>query len=346
MKTILSRIRSSALSISWLQPSVTKLADIRDGLQVFRYDRRRFCKHRLKTMRKVTVAQVDAKMTYHAHAVEKGLSHRNLRFGFGRSALAGLADALEANERHGFDKSRRACLNAMGTIKAYVEAHSAAAEPGSHAEFFSSEQISEALLSKSNISGVRSVTKESKTQNEEINCRDLMIGRSSIREYSNTPVDSARLMKAISLAGTAPSVCNRQPGRIHVISDPDLIRETLDIQGGFRGYSPPPVLLVVTSEIGAFLSASERNQVYTDGGLFAMSLLLGLEYESLAACPLNAMFSVRREKQLRSVLHLPESENIIMFVAVGNYTDTLVPRSFRFDAEDITHHIHRECLKI
>jgi nitroreductase len=67
-----------------------------------------------------------------------------------------------------------------------------------------------------------------------------------------------------------------------------------------------------------------------------MALLLALEYKGLAACPLNAMLSVAREKSIRSLVSFPESESIIMFLAVGNFKPEIkVPKSFRYSAKDI-----------
>ena len=116
-----------------------------------------------------------------------------------------------------------------------------------------------------------------------------------------------------------------------------MIESTLAIQGGFTGYKLPPMLLMITTDNSSFLDIKERNQVYIDGGLFAMSLLLSLEYVSLAACPLNAMLNVSRDKQMRELLNIPKNENIIMFAAVGNFKESYKePKSFRYKGEEIT----------
>lgn len=134
-----------------------------------------------------------------------------------------------------------------------------------------------------------------------------------------------------------PSVCNRQSSRIRLITNPKLIKNTLDVQGGYRGYKYPQVLLLLTTDTSSFVDIKERNQVYVDGGLFAMSLLTSLEYVGLAACALNAMFNLEAELNVRQILNIPENENLIMFITVGNFLEeTPYPKSFRYTGKEIT----------
>lgn len=56
-----------------------------------------------------------------------------------------------------------------------------------------------------------------------------------------------------------------------------------------------------------------------------MSLLLALEEESLAACPLNTMMRRGPEAQTRKMLNLPEYENLVMYIAVGHYPEVIKP---------------------
>lgn len=97
------------------------------------------------------------------------------------------------------------------------------------------------------------------------------------------------------------------------IVDPEKIATALKIQGGFNGYGMPPVLLLITSDIRAFMNNGERNEPFVDGGLFSMSLLYALEAYGLAACPLNAMFSLSQDRQTRALLHIPDYELPVIY---------------------------------
>lgn len=140
----------------------------------------------------------------------------------------------------------------------------------------------------------------------------------------------------MTLALYSPSVCNRQSVRVHVFTEPSVIAKAQKLQGGMTGYEPPPVLALVTSDLAAFSGSSQRHQPFIDGGLFAMSLLNGLEYYGLAACSLNAMFSTKREAQMRQLLGIPDNEVLIFFIAIGNKPDiTTVPHSRRLNLNSV-----------
>ena len=65
-----------------------------------------------------------------------------------------------------------------------------------------------------------------------------------------------------------------------------------------------------------------------------MSLIYSLQYLGLATCALNANLSINKDCLIRDLLHIPESHNLIMFIAVGEYEDDFkVPKSTRDDVE-------------
>jgi nitroreductase len=170
---------------------------------------------------------------------------------------------------------------------------------------------------------------------------DVVYGRRSVREFTSEPVADADIARAVQIAMQAPSVCNRQSARVHQIDDPRTIAAVLKLQGGFGGYEMPPRLLLVTSDLRAFLFAAERNQPFIDGGLFMMTLLLGLEQVGLGSCSLNTAMGTEREVKIRQILGIAEHEVFIACIAVGHYDPAvLVPQSKRVAVDDILIH-HR-----
>jgi nitroreductase len=158
-----------------------------------------------------------------------------------------------------------------------------------------------------------------------------------VREFGPGKIDLKKFEQAVQIATLTPSVCNRQSARVHLLTDPNTIREVLRYQGGLAGYPTPPALAVVTSDLSAFLSTAERRQPWIDGGLFAMSLLNALEYSNLAACPLHAMMSGAAETRVRALAALPDNEAALMFIGIGNKPETTtVPHSARLSPPEIS----------
>lgn len=301
------------------------------------YDKKRFQRYRFRGVDYATQSQLEGKLIYHAHAIEKGLSHDQIRLGFGKAALKGLSAALRMYELKGYDKNRDIFKNALSVLKAYIGLHEDRGYDIEYLDPLLGHFVEDARTCSDDSGGAMVITKESKENNQTKNFKELFSTRYSVRTYSEEEVDISKIRSAISLALKAPSVCNRQSGRVHILTDQTLIGRVLHQQGGIGGYPTPPILLVVTTDTSMFLSLEERNQIYTDGGLLSMALLLCLEYEGLAACPLNAMLPVKKEKAIRRYASLPENENIVMFISVGNFKqNNNVPKSFRLKQSNIT----------
>lgn len=67
------------------------------------------------------------------------------------------------------------------------------------------------------------------------------------------------LMQAIELAQNAPSACNRQPGRVHLVENDLLKHKILDIQGGNRGFGHmADKVLIVTVELAGYRGTAEK----------------------------------------------------------------------------------------
>lgn len=311
----------------------------KERLFSFNYDKNRFLKYRSKAnLGRNNQVQIAARLVFHAHALEKGLSHNVVRLGFGKTALQALGRNLDIYISKGYSKKDKAYLNALSVLRAYLDLHKQENFDTAYvSQFFSDEVIAEALADNSCIGGAIQVKQADKANNGEANFEKLFTNRWSVREYADTPVDKSRIDDAIRIALKTPSICNRQSSRATVLYDREKIDAALRLQGGITGYELPPVLIMITTDTSAFVGVNERNQVWIDGGLFAMSVLLALEYVSLAACPLNAMMSIKRDKKMRKLLDIPASENIIMFISVGNFLDESgVPKSFRYDVEEVS----------
>lgn len=165
----------------------------------------------------------------------------------------------------------------------------------------------------------------------------MSLQRRSVRSFSPQTVALELIERAISIAQLSPSACNRQPCRVHVFSNRNAIDKMLSLQNGNRGFGQTiPTLLVLTAETTGFFDASERNQPYVDGGLFAMSLLYALHAQGVASCCLNWCVSPSEDRVAHYRGSIPDSEIIVMYIAIGYAADdALVPRSPRRAVDSI-----------
>lgn len=301
-------------------------------------DNDRFVKAHAEAGRSVTSAR--ARIMFHAHAIEKGLSRLDFRGGFGKISVPALAREMGAWLQAGRDPQDAYFRTAAAVMQAYFERHRQIdVDVSAFRALFAAPVLAQIEAAGTAEGGVLAAAADREPVpevNADNRFLDVVYGRRSIRDFTADPVSDEDLRRAVQLAMQSPSVCNRQAGRVHVFSDPLRIQAAIDIQGGFGGYNTPPRLLLVTADLNAFLFASERNQAFVDGGLFMMGLLLGLQHVGLGGCPLNTAMNTQRETELRKLLDIPESEVFISFVAAGHYDPAiLTPRSRRVGVEQV-----------
>ena len=130
------------------------------------------------------------------------------------------------------------------------------------------------------------------------------------------------MYKAVEMARYAPSVCNRQSWKVHIFKDRDKIDTLLGLQNGNNGFTQSiKQLLIITGDTKKFTKL-ESNQVFIDGGLFSMSLLLSLHSKEIASCCLNTCLPYLDEVKVKKIGKISGSERLIMMIGIGNYKDS------------------------
>lgn len=305
--------------------------------QVMRLDAERFDRW-MSRPDSTDPVQLDTQVMFHTHQIEKGLSHGNFRPCFGKQALADLSDGLrrlaEADPRH---EDRFSWRQAMGALHEYRARHEELGQDLTYMRRLFSDDVWRCIASGDPAMG--GSTDHPAMESSILRTMpfaELSVRRRSVREYADEPVSRDAIMRAVALSQTTPSVCDRQPTRVHVYDDPTIVAHALEIQRGFNGYRTPPALVLVSSDIRAFMTEGERHEAYVDGGMYAMNLLYALEIEGLAACPLNTMFTTSQDRRTRTLLRLPDNECFVMYIAVGRpLRTTPICRSRRRAADQI-----------
>ena len=143
--------------------------------------------------------------------------------------------------------------------------------------------------------------------------------RHSVRNFDPERVPSDdELTRGVELARNTPSVCNRQPYRVHWYRDRSEIEAILRIQNGATGFAHVvPALGVVTARRAMFVGPDERNQRWVDGGLFAMTLVWAFHALGLSTCMLNWALPGVSSAKLREVADIPQGEDIVVLIALG-----------------------------
>lgn len=304
-------------------------------------DDQRFIDHYAQHRISRNVGNSRALMMFYAHGFEKGLSrNKNFRPGFGEASMKPLSIEMNQWLAKGGNSQDSFFQVAASVMHVYFARHRALQVDVGHfwKLFHPAVQVQiEQADPACGGSIAANLTREVLVSDfPDRSFRDVVFGRRSVREFNDLPVGDEDIRRAVNIALQAPSVCNRQPVRVHQIEDIEAARAVLELQGGFKGYKLPPKLVLLTSDLSVFVGAVERNQGYIDGGLFMMLFLLALEQLGLGGCCLNTAMNLEREAATRKLLGIPESEVFISYVAIGHYdSEGQVPRSKRLSADDV-----------
>lgn len=267
-----------------------------------------------------------------SHVLEKGITMPNRRLGFGYDRVRQIVESCkDIIERYG-SKSIE-LQSALADLKQYYDIHK-------EASFRLPADIESniiALLAYLEIDDANcwETTKEEYFEKKN-DFAEFAASRHSIRWFSNEPIDDEILMKAIKLAQTAPSACNRQASRLKVISSPEGKKLCCELQNGNRGFgNMADKWLLVTADLSAW-ALNHPYSPYIDGGIFAMNLLYALHYYGIVACALNAHLTIEQRERLQKFVGYQESEVPIVFIVIGNPQDKfMVPKSRRLDFRSI-----------
>jgi nitroreductase len=261
------------------------------------------------------------------HSVEKGLALPEPRPGFGKDKIDMLLDALELyhSQQYKIDNQITAAIKALEVYIAFNLQNHYDVHTIRNRLLQISQHLWQEINENENSGGTLFVTKDEIWQSSKMDLIPFFEHRYSIRQFDASPVALDLIVKAIQMAQKAPSVCNRQSGKVYVFDNDEKGSAVLSCQNGNRGFGHTAnKILIITSELGIFLGVGERNQCWIDGGLFAMSLIYALHSLGLGTCCLNWSVEQEVDRKLREIAKIKDSENIIMLIAVGHIPSQLM----------------------
>lgn len=254
------------------------------------------------------------------HVIEKGMSMRNPRYGFGQEKVINLLERLNKYFDLYGSINKDFLRYPLSTIRTYI---SYTESKGVNIDHIVNEF--DKLMKKTSLeditihSGVMNMQKCDVLDNCKKDFRRLLQSRHSIRYFSEEPVSRDLILDALRLASLTPSACNRQGWKTYVF-EKDKSVELMRWQSGCRGFENElRYSILVTANLKAFLS-HEVHQAYVDGGLYAMNLINALHSLGLGTIPLSCGFNYQHLRELKRY-EIPENEVPIVIVAFGHLLD-------------------------
>lgn len=280
-----------------------------------------FCKLTMEYNASISTDNDIEKMQYtllrENHTIEKGLSLKNPRKGFGQLKVLKLLKRLNKYSDIYGKTDKEFLIYPLGTIKHYINY-----TKSMEVEIPIIEREYKILMEKSGFvdvkeqGGIIQISKDEILKKCNNNFESILNSRHSIRYFSKETVAKETIEKALKLAQKTPSACNRQSWHTHVFQGEESIN-LIKWQGGSHGFENEiRTSILVTANLKAFLYY-ELHQAYIDGGLYAMNLINALHSLGLGTIPLSCGFTHDKLKKLVD-FDIPQNEVPIVIIGVGN----------------------------
>lgn len=279
------------------------------------------CRHNASVNTEASMKKMQYILLREAHVIEKGMSMRNPRKGFGQAKIL----IMLQNLNRYYDLYSTEDLDFLkfpiSTVGSYIQYTN---EMGIDITKIEQQYLN--LVSRTGFqnlkrySGIESIAKSDILKECNKTFESLLYSRHSIRYFDNKIPSKEMLEKALKLASRTPSACNRQGWLTHIFIG-EKSYSLLQWQGGSNGFEKEiHCSILVTANLNAFLSY-EVHQAYVDGGLYAMNLLNALHSLGLGTIPLSCGFGYSKLRMLKKQFYIPENEVPIMIIGVGELLD-------------------------
>ncbi len=270
------------------------------------------------------------------HSIEKGLSLKAPRTGFGKAKVEELLKRIEEYYNAGFDVSHCSVQMALNATAEYLRWNREKGAPltGLEEKFAAvGAKIPQVITS----GGAVEYEKGTLLDFDATEFEKVVNSRHSVRCFGEEKVDVEKVKEAIFAANRCPSACNRQMTRVHIVSSDDGKRFLSERSQGVGGFAEDcDMFLLITSNISAF-DFMENNQWIVSAGIFMGYLTLELHARKIASCVVQRnLIRTQKINEIRDYFKLPNNEEIICSMGIGSYPDKFkVPQSVRLPLEEL-----------
>ena len=285
-------------------------------------------------------AKLRNKLYIQSHIIEKGLSLKDVRLGFGEPKVKNLLKYIENYYKK--YKEGYILYFALSVVQKYLDFHqthnfSIDAEIVERYNKLK-ELVSEEMTAETGkYEGGTKHVKRSEIVGTDFAFEDFIKSRHSVRSFTGNPISIDDLNDALHMAEYTPSACNRQPWVIRVFTKKENVQNILTIQSGSRQFKDDVSAIILVSSSYNSFGISEKSQTYVNGGLYAMNLLYALHAKGLGAIPLNMGLKPHELEKIKKLAELRLTDVPVMLIAVGDISETLnVANSCRVSYKEYT----------
>lgn len=170
---------------------------------------------------------------------------------------------------------------------------------------------------------------------------EMALNRQSTRNFTNKDVEIEKLIKICDISRLAPSACNSQPWKLHIIKNDvekvNKLRKACQIVGLNKFLNDVNNFIVIeqvfgnkAAKIGSTFAKNDLNSI--DIGILTSYICFSAMQENLGTCILGAF---RKDKILQA-LNFKKKQIVRIVIAIGYPQDNiLIRKKIRKNLDDI-----------
>lgn len=267
----------------------------------------------------------------HVHSLEKGMCMQKLR-PFGAKKVKELICMLKTYNNHD-DFEYHMGISSLFSWKEIYDKHGWQNE----AEYEEVKAFLEVVEKQKYAVGNKAYSVERLNETEKEIFKKIILTRHSVRDFKAEELKDDDINFAVDCFIEAPTACNRQMCKIHMICKPELVTMLNDIIIGVSGFNTNTInYFVITYDLAAFAYSGERQQGLFNAGLCTMNFINGLHSRGIGSCCLQWSNKRSDDNAVRTALKLKKSERIAVVVAAGYYlAKNTIPCSIRREKTNV-----------
>lgn len=167
--------------------------------------------------------------------------------------------------------------------------------------------------------------------------KELVMSRYSCRKYLDQEIDLVLLKECIETARLAPSACNSQPWKFHIVHDKELTKQFVSLTQPFTKHAAYIVIEENSPNFQQKIVNKIKDQEFnkTDIGIACSYICLQASEIGLSTC----MIGYFNETKIKKALAIPEKKRVRLIISIG-YGDKTEKHVFRRNEIDEILKIH------
>ena len=157
--------------------------------------------------------------------------------------------------------------------------------------------------------------------------------RTSIRSYTAEPITDSQIETLLKAGMAAPSALNKQPWKFVVVRNRAKLKEIADSIGPSRSAASAACVIAVCGDMTKTLDGVGRDFWIHDCSAATENILLTAHALGLGAVWMGIFPDTDRVKVVRSVLDIPDNQEVLCLIAIGHPAENPTPKD-KWDPEN------------